>query len=62
MEIDDNETDDEMTSLFIGLTPSHIENLRKHGQLQMWEKFNELVAEDRFPMGAYLLFLDVVKW
>ncbi|KAL5011712.1 hypothetical protein ScPMuIL_010263 [Solemya velum] len=44
--------------------PLVIENLKKHGQFEIWKKFHEMLSENRFPMDniAYLLFLDVVKW
>ena len=44
--------------------PSVIHALRRHGQLELWKKVHELIANNKFPMDniAFLLFLDVVRW
>ena len=61
---DDDKESISDVKVFTEQLPSVIETLRKHGQLEIWKKFNDMVCKNEFPMTniAYLLFLDVVKW
>ena len=55
-------SDEEMKSL-ISIMPSVVDYLKSAGKLEIWKKFNFLLASHKFPLDniAFLLFLDVVK-
>ena len=46
------------------LLPAVLQTLQEEGQLEMYMKFNDLLASQEFPTKniCYLLFLDLVDW
>ena len=57
-------TSDDTISELYDIIPVVIEKLKQCGQLDLYMKWCNLVATNRFPLDniCYLLFLDVVQW
>ncbi|MEW8542406.1 MAG: YqaJ viral recombinase family protein, partial [Candidatus Thiodiazotropha sp.] len=55
--------EEEMQSLISIMSPV-VDYLKSAGKLEIWKKFNFLLASHKFPLDniAFLLFLDVVRW
>ena len=58
-----NDTDDLLREI-TGLLPSVIEVLRDENKLDMYLKFQHLLAEIKLPLDniAFLLFQDIIEW